>query len=37
MAGILLFNSVFHDGVAPVSVSTLKPPLRAIRVLPLKP
>ena len=25
MAGILLFNSVFHDGVTPVSVSTLKP------------
>ena len=29
MAEILLFNSVFHDGVAPVSVSTLKPPLGA--------
>jgi len=29
--------SVFHDGVAPVSVSTLKPPLGAIGVLPLKP
>jgi len=37
MAEILLFNSVFHDGVAPVSVSTLKPLLGAIGVLPLKP
>jgi len=37
MAEILLLNSVFHDGVAPVSVSTLKPPLGAIGVLPLKP
>ena len=36
-AGILLFNSVFHDGVTPVSVSTLKPPLGVIGVLPLKP
>ena len=36
-AEILLFNSVFHDGVAPVSVSTLKPPLGVIGVLPLKP
>ena len=36
IAEILLFNSVFYDGVAPVSVSTLKPPLRAIGVLPLK-
>ena len=35
-AEILLFNSVFHDGVAPVSVSTLKPLLRTIGVLPLK-
>jgi len=34
---ILLFNSVFHDGVTPVSVSTLKPPLGVIEVLPLKP
>ena len=34
---ILLFNSVFHDGVAPISVSILKPPLGAIVVLPLKP
>ena len=37
MVEILLFNSVFHDGVAPVSVSTLKPPLGAIGVLLLKP
>jgi len=37
MAEILLFNSVFHDRVAPVSVSTLKPPLGVIGVLPLKP
>ena len=36
-AGILLFNSVFHDRVIPVSVSTLKPLLRVIGVLPLKP
>ena len=36
-AEILLFDSVFHDGVTPVSVSTLKPPLREIGVLPLKP
>ena len=28
---------VFHDGVTPVSVSTLKPLLRATGVLPLKP
>ena len=28
---------LFHDGVAPVSVSTLKPPLGVIGVLPLKP
>ena len=27
---ILLFNSVFHDGVTPVSVSILKPLLRVI-------
>ena len=33
MAEILLFNSVFHDGVAPVSVSTLKPLLGAIGVV----
>ena len=37
MAEILLFNLVFHDRVTPVSVSTLKPPLGAIGVLPLKP
>ena len=37
MAEILLFNLVFHDGVAPVSVSTLKPLLGAIGVLLLKP
>jgi len=37
MVEILLFNPVFHDGVAPVSVSTLKPPLGVIGVLPLKP
>ena len=36
-AEILLFNSVFHDGVAPVSISTLKSPLGAIGVLPQKP
>ena len=34
---ILLFNSVFYDEVTPVSVSTLKPPLRVIGVLLLKP
>jgi len=34
---ILLFNSVFHDRVTPVSVSTLKPLLRVIGVLPMKP
>jgi len=37
MAEILLFNLVFHDGVTLVSVSTLKPLLRIIGVLPLKP
>ena len=36
-AEILLFNSVFYDGVTPVSVSTLKPLLGVIGVLPLKP
>ena len=36
MAEILLFNSVFYDGVTPISVSTLKPPLRVIGVSPLK-
>ena len=28
--------SVFHDGVTPISVSTLKPLLRIIGALPLK-
>jgi len=28
---------VFHDGVTPVSVSTLKPLLGVIGVLPMKP
>jgi len=37
MAEILLFNLVFHDGVTPVSVSTLKPPLGVIGVFSLKP
>ena len=37
MTEILLFNSVFHDGVTPVSVSTLKPLLGVIGALPLKP
>ena len=36
-AEILLFNSVFYDRVAPVSVSTLKPLLGVIGVLLLKP
>ena len=30
-------HSVFYDRVTPVSVSTLKPPLGATVVLPLKP
>ena len=34
---ILLSNLVFHDGVTPVSVSTLKPPLGVIGVVLLKP
>jgi len=34
---ILLFNLVFYDRVTPVSVLTLKPLLRVIEVLPLKP
>jgi len=34
MAEILLFNLVFYDGVTPVSVSTLKPLLGVIGVLP---
>ena len=33
---ILLFDSVFHDRVTPVSISTLKPPLGVIRAIPLK-
>ena len=33
MMEILLFNSVFHDGVNPVSVSTLKLPLGVIGVV----
>ena len=37
IAEILLFNLVFHDRVTPVSVSTLKPLLKVIGVLPLKP
>jgi len=37
MVEILLFNSVFYDGVTPVSVSTLKLPLGVIGVLSLKP
>ena len=36
MVKILLFNSVFYDGVTPVSISTLKPRLGVIEVLPLK-
>jgi len=37
MAEILLFDLVFHDGITSVSVSTLKPPLRVIGAIPLKP
>jgi len=37
MVEILLFNLVFHNRVTPISVSTLKPPLGVIGVLPLKP
>ena len=37
MVGILLFNSIFHNGVTSVSISTLKPPLGIIGVLPMKP
>ena len=36
MAEILLFDSVLHDGVTPVSVSILKPLLRVIGALSLK-
>jgi len=37
MVEILLFNLVFYDGVIFVSVSTLKPLLGVIGVLPLNP
>ena len=37
MTEILLTDSVFHDRVTPVSVSTLKPPLRVIGAILLKP
>ena len=37
MVEILLFDSVFHNGVTLVSVSTLKPLLGVIGALPLKP
>ena len=37
MAEILLFNSVFYNRVTPVSVSTLKPLLRVIEAILLKP
>ena len=37
IAEILLSNLVFHNGVTPVSVLTLKPPLGVIGVLLLKP
>ena len=36
MAEILLFDLVFHNGVTPVSISMLKPPLRVIETIPLK-
>jgi len=36
MVEILLFDSVFHDRVTPVSVSILKPLLRVIGAIPLK-
>ena len=36
MMEILLFNMVFHGRVTPVSVSTLKPPLRIIGAILLK-
>ena len=35
--GNTLFDSVFHDGVTPVSVLTLKPLLRVIGAILLKP
>ena len=31
------FDLVFHNGVTPVSISILKPPLGIIGVIPLKP
>ena len=34
---ILLFNLVFHNGVTPVSILTLKPLLRVIGAISLKP
>ena len=34
---ILLFDLVFHNKVTPVSVSILKPLLRVIEAIPLKP
>jgi len=37
MVEILLFDLVFYDRVIPVSVSTLKPLLRVIGAIPLKP
>ena len=37
MVEILLFDSVFYGGVTPVSVSTLKPLLRVIEAILLKP
>ena len=37
IAEILLFDLVFHNRVIPVSVLILKPPLRIIKALPLKP
>ena len=37
IAEILLFNLVFHDGVTPISVLTLKPLLGVIGAIPLKP
>jgi len=37
MVEIFLFDLVFYDRVTPVSVSILKPLLRVIEALPLKP
>jgi len=37
IAEILLFNLVFYDKVTSVSVSILKPLLRVIGAIPLKP